>query len=37
MFILDKKKNNTPWKTQKKQIKNTKYQNVNERGPGFYI
>jgi len=36
MFVLHKKMK-TPQKTQKNNLKNTKYQNVNWRGPGFYI
>jgi len=36
MSVLDKK-NKTPRKTQKNNLKNTKYQNVNRRGPSFYI
>jgi len=34
--VLDKKMK-TPRKTQKNNLKNTKYQNVNWRGPSFYI
>jgi len=36
MSVLDAKMK-TPRKTQKNNLKNTKYQNVNWRGPSFYI
>jgi len=36
MSVLDKKTKNTHEK-RKNNLKNTKYQNVNWRGPSFYI
>jgi len=36
MSVLHKKMK-TPRKTQKSNLKNTKYQKVNWRGPSFYI
>jgi len=36
MFVLDKKMN-TPRKMQKNNLENTTYQNINWRGPSFYI
>ena len=34
--VLDKQNENTP-KNAKNNLKNTKYQNVNWRGPSFYL